>query len=54
MAFRRLYAYGMIAGLSYTEMRRLEPGFVIDLVRIRTDYDIRLAAPGAARRALGG
>lgn len=33
------YSYGIIAGLSYTECRRLRPGFILDMFLQRHKYD---------------
>lgn len=39
MTVRALFARGLIAGLHYAEMRRLQPGFVIDMFMARMQYD---------------
>ena len=39
MTPRRAIAFGMIAGMSYTECRRARPGVVMDLYLYRQRYD---------------
>ena len=39
MTFRKIVSYGLIAGLTYTEMLDLPPGFVLDCYIRRQDYD---------------
>ena len=38
---REYYAYALIAGISVTEARRLTPGWIRDMYKIRLDYDIK-------------
>jgi len=39
---REFYGYALVAGLSFTEARRMQPGWIMDLYRIRADYDSRM------------
>ena len=39
---REFYGYALIAGISITEARRLQPGWIIDMYRLRADYDARM------------
>ena len=39
MTFRKIISYGLIAGLTYTEMMDMQPGFVIDCYVFRQNYD---------------
>lgn len=39
MTFRRILHYGLTAGLTYTEMRKLTPGLICDLYIMRLRYD---------------
>ena len=39
---REYYGYALIAGVTYTEARRMLPGMIADLYRIRMDYDSRV------------
>ena len=39
MTFRRIIAWGLIAGLSYTEMQDRQPGFILDCYLLRRSYD---------------
>lgn len=53
MTSRALYSRGLIAGLSYTEMRHMLPGMILDMFAYRAKYDAALAAPRLARKLLG-
>ena len=39
MTYRTVVSRGLIAGLTYSEMRRMRPGFVIDMFMGRLKYD---------------
>lgn len=39
MSFRVVVSRGLIAGLTYSEMRNMRPGFVIDMFVMRMRYD---------------
>ena len=39
---RELYAYALLAGSSLKEARRLQPGWIMDMYKIRMDYDLRM------------
>lgn len=39
MTFRRIISWGLIAGLSYTEMQEQTPGFILDCFILRRNYD---------------
>lgn len=39
MSCRTVISRGLIAGLTYTEMRHMSPGFVIDMFAGRLRYD---------------
>lgn len=54
LTVREIYSKGLIAGLSYSEMRHLEPGFILDMFAMRFKYDARLIAPKAAAKLFGG
>ncbi len=53
MTSRALYSRGLIAGLSYTEMRHMLPGMIMDMYVWRSKYDAVLAAPRLASKILG-
>ena len=38
---REYYGYALVAGISITEARRMQPGWIMDMYRIRADYDAR-------------
>lgn len=50
---RQIYAYGLIAGLRYDEMRELVPGFILDCFQRRMKYDQSMAAISAAGKVGG-
>lgn len=39
MTFRRIVSWGLIAGLTYTEMQGMQPGFILDAFILRRNYD---------------
>lgn len=39
MTFRRIISWGLIAGLTYTEMRDMQPGLILDCFILRRNYD---------------
>jgi len=39
MTHRKIVSWGLIAGLTYTEMQELKPGFILDCFLQRMDYD---------------
>lgn len=39
MTFRKIVSRGLIAGLTYTEMQEMRPGFVLDCFFQRMEYD---------------
>lgn len=43
---RQVYSYGLIAGLTYTEMREMLPGFILDAFVRRLKYDTQLQTLG--------
>ena len=51
---REIYSKGLIAGLSYTEMRHMLPGMIMDCFVWRSKYDVSLAAPRLAGKLFGG
>lgn len=52
MRAREYYGYAMIAGLSFSEARHTKPGWVIDLYKMRIEYDVMIAS-GATMRRMG-
>ena len=51
---REYYAYALIAGISVKDARRMLPGFIMDMYKIRAEYDVKVNGGKIARRALGG
>ena len=39
MTYRRIVSWGLIAGLSYTEMQGMQPGMILDEFILRRNYD---------------
>jgi len=39
---REYYAFALIAGIGVSEARRMLPGFIMDMFKIRTEYDVRV------------
>lgn len=39
MTYRKIVAWGLIAGLTYTEMKDMAPGFIMDSFILRRNYD---------------
>lgn len=35
---REVYGFGLICGLSLSEMRHTEPGFIMDMMYVRGEY----------------
>ena len=51
---REYYGYALIAGIPVREARRMTPGFIKDMLKIRAEYDVRVNGGKIARKALGG
>ena len=39
---RAYYGYALIAGIPVKEARRMTPGWIMDMYKIRMDYDMRI------------
>lgn len=39
MTYRKIVSWGLIAGLTYTELQDMSPGFVMDAYILRRNYD---------------
>ena len=39
---REFYAYALIAGIPVKDARRMTPGWIMDMYKIRMDYDLRM------------
>ena len=42
MTFRRIISWGLIAGLSHTEIQDMQPGVILDVFIYRRTYDEQL------------
>ena len=40
---REYYGYALIAGIPIREARRMTPGWIMDMYKIRADYDMRMS-----------
>jgi hypothetical protein len=47
---REYYAFALIAGISVSDARRMTPGFITDMFKLRAKYDTKLAQFGMMRR----
>lgn len=50
---RDIYSMGLIAGLSYTEMRHMFPGFIMDMFIKGVKHDAKMMTPKKMKRMLG-
>ena len=39
MTYRRIVSWGLIAGIRFTEMQDMQPGFIMDAYILRRNYD---------------
>lgn len=42
MRAREYYSFALIAGMSLSEARHTQPGWILDLYKLRLEYDARL------------
>ena len=47
---REYYAYALIAGISVADARRMLPGFIMDMYKIRAEDDVRIMGGKVARK----
>ena len=47
---REYYGQALIAGISVAEARHMLPGFIMDMFKLRAEYDARMAGAKIARR----
>lgn len=50
MRAREYYSCALIAGVSFSEARHMLPGWILDLYKLRAEYDARLMGVKIARR----
>lgn len=53
MTDRNIFSCGLIAGLSYREMRHMTPGFILDMYYWKCDYDSRMMFGKSISRMMG-
>ena len=52
---REYYAYALIAGISVKDARRMLPGFIMDMYKLRAEYDVKVnGGKIMKRKSLGG
>jgi len=52
---REYYGYALCAGISVKDARRMMPGFIMDMYKIRAEYEFRINGGKIIKRtALGG
>ena len=51
---REYYGYALIAGISIAEARRMFPGWIMDMYKIRAEYDVKINGRKITKRMLGG
>lgn len=51
---REYYGYALIAGISIKDARRMLPGFIVDMYKIRAEYDVKVSGGKIAKKTLGG
>jgi hypothetical protein len=51
---REYYGYALIAGIPCDKARRMTPGFIMDMFKIRAEYDVRVNGGKIQKRMLGG
>ena len=51
---REYYGYALIAGISVNDARRMLPGFIMDMFKIRAEYDVRANGGKIMKRKLLG
>ena len=51
---REYYGYALIAGISVKDARRMLPGFIMDMFKLKAEYDVRLNGGKIQRKMLGG
>ena len=54
MRVREYYGYALIVGISPDKAKRMMPGFIMDMFKIRAEYDIRVNGGKIAKRKLLG
>ena len=50
---REYYAYALIAGIAIRDAKRLTPGWIMDMYKIRTEHDLRVNGAKIKKRKMG-
>ena len=51
---REYYGYALIAGIPIAEARRMFPGWIMDMYKIRAEYDVKINGGKITKRMMGG
>ena len=55
MRVREFYGYALIAGIPTDKARRMYPGFIMDMFKLRAEYDVKVNGGKIVRKkTLGG
>ena len=54
MRTREYYGYALICGIPPERAKRMLPGFIMDMFKIRAEYDVRVNGGKVAKKLLGG
>ena len=55
MRVREYYGYALVAGIPVDAARRMMPGFIMDMFKIRAEYDVKVNGGKIVKRqVLGG
>lgn len=50
---REFYGYALIAGIQINDARRMTPGWIMDMYKIRLEYDVRINGGKLQKRRFG-
>jgi hypothetical protein len=50
---REFYGYALIAGIKINDARRLTPGWIMDMYKIRMEYDARMNGMKIQKKMIG-
>lgn len=50
---REYYGYALIAGIPMETARRMLPGYIFDMYKMRCDYDMRMQYGKRIRKRMG-
>lgn len=50
---REYYGYALIAGIATKDARKLTPGWIMDMYKLRAEYDVRVNGGKIVKRSMG-